>query len=78
MRGELEASRQDAIMWQRLAEDQKDLRLRVMGHRIRGQSEFLLGDIASARTNLELGLALFLSLLIVRITQHLPRRMGAS
>ena len=59
MRGELEASRQDAIMWQRLAEDQKDLRLRVMGHRIRGQSEFLLGDIASARTNLEQGLALF-------------------
>ena len=59
MRGELEASRQDAIMWQRLAEDQKDLRLRVMGYRIRGQSEFLLGDIASARTNLEQGLALF-------------------
>jgi class 3 adenylate cyclase/predicted ATPase len=59
MRGELEASRQDAIMWQRLAEDQKDLRLRVMGYRIRGQSEFLLGDIVSARINLEQGLALF-------------------
>jgi predicted ATPase len=59
MRGELEASRQDAIMWQRLAEDQRDLRLRVMGYRIRGQSEFLLGDIASARIHLEQGLALF-------------------
>ena len=59
MRGKLEASRQDAIMWQRLAEDQKDLRLRVMGYRIRGQSEFLLGDLAAARANLEQGLALF-------------------
>jgi class 3 adenylate cyclase/predicted ATPase len=59
MGGELEASRQDAIVWQRLAEDQKDVRLRVMGFRIRGQSDFLLGDIASARANLEQGLALF-------------------
>jgi class 3 adenylate cyclase/predicted ATPase len=59
MRGELEASRQDAVMWQRLAEDHQDVRLRVMGYRIHGQSEFLLGDLTSARTNLEQGLALF-------------------
>ncbi len=59
MRGEFDASRDDAVAMQRLAEVQNDVRLRVMGHRTRGQSEFCLGEFTSARTDLERGLALF-------------------
>jgi class 3 adenylate cyclase/predicted ATPase len=59
MRGELERSREDALTMERLAEEEHDPRLSVMAFRLRGQSEFLLGDLAAARVHLERGLADF-------------------
>ena len=44
---------------ERLAEEEPDPRLTVMGFRLRGQSEFLLGDLAAARAHLERGLGGF-------------------
>jgi hypothetical protein len=57
--GELKQSREDALRMDRLVEAEHDPRLKVLGCRLRGQSEFLLGDFAAARTYLERGLATF-------------------
>ena len=46
-------------MQERLAEEEHDPRLKVMGCRLRGQSEFVLGDLVAARRYLERGLADF-------------------
>ncbi len=59
MSGEPERSRQDAMKMERLAEEEHDPRLKVMGCRVRGQSEFLLGNLAAARTYFERGLTDF-------------------
>ena len=59
MCGELEQSREDALTMERLAEEEHDPRLTVMGFRLRGQSEFLLGDLTAARAHLERGVAGF-------------------
>ena len=59
MNGEPERSRQDAMRMERLAEEEHDPRLKVMGCRLRGQSEFVLGDLVAARRYLERGLADF-------------------
>jgi class 3 adenylate cyclase/tetratricopeptide (TPR) repeat protein len=59
MRGELERSRENALTMERLAEEGHDPRLKVMGFRLLGQSEFLLGELAAARVHLERGIADF-------------------
>jgi predicted ATPase len=76
MGGELERSRQDAMRMERLAEDEHDPRLKVMGCRLRGQSEFLLDELAAARVSWSAGWPP-LTLLIVNSTAQLQCKMVA-